>query len=422
VRLERGGRFLDLVLLGRRVVEREGVFGEGGNEREESFWTENRARAAFEARIASCRAEGWSEPNVLAVPDAPRNAELEAAVRADRSGEPHDVYADWLQGHGNPVGELVAVARALDRTADKDERSTLLRRVAALHDELGLASADDLRARWTWGLWRELVLENQTNANARARDDFAQRDVDAAALARHAFAQTVCCALVRLRIGMLGWDPEGDIPQVLAEAGRHAWAAELERLVLGPHDGTTPYAIGLVGDALSAFRGLRELVIASRDRGELSFGLVGIDLPVLERLELGHEGLSRLRWLELLDAKLPNLRMLRVAGAHDDRLRSADLAPLLAGTAFPRLLSLELPTSNIAGIARAIAESRLAAQLEKLDLYSAALDDEDARELARGAFPALKELRVGANRLTEEGSALLRRAFPGLEISGSQRD
>lgn len=46
---------------------------------------------------------------------AARNADLEAAIVADPEDEgPYLVYADWLQSHGDPRGELIVVQHALE--------------------------------------------------------------------------------------------------------------------------------------------------------------------------------------------------------------------------------------------------------------------------------------------------------------------
>jgi uncharacterized protein (TIGR02996 family) len=95
----------------------------------------------------------------------PRNPELERAVIETKSPDAYDVYADWLQSQGHPVGELIAVQRRFARTGDP----SLSARADALIEELDLPNEDFATYGLKWGLFDWLRVENQDD---QMDDDF----------------------------------------------------------------------------------------------------------------------------------------------------------------------------------------------------------------------------------------------------------
>lgn len=351
---------------------------------------------------------------------APREPALEAAVRADRTDPAaYDVYADWLEAHGNALGELIGLQRAL--ATKKDPAKT--KRAAALVRAHKLPIPKLMSVVWKWGFWDGLRLENN--------EDWMDDNFDALELAKFAFSHTACSALRELRIGILRWEHNAtDVPVVLAEAKRHAWAGDLESLVLGDVGRDIDMAhhvVGRVGAAISAaFPKLRHLKIHSSeqtwDGDKKTFGLAGLDLPLLEKLVIETISFSKQRAKELLAANLPKLTELELwigTPDYEGDAKLSSLVPLLAGTAFPNLTKLGICNAEFEGkLAREIHESPLARQLTELNLSKGTIEDADALLLASNArfFPKLGVLDVSDNYLTRDGINALKQGFKHVEL------
>lgn len=95
-----------------------------------------------------------------------------------------------------------------------------------------------------------------------------------------------------------------------------------------------------------------------------------------------------------------------------------DLEPLLGAKAFPHLKHLGLANAEFApDIAQALPKSKLAPQLESLDLSMGTLDDSHVAGLVAGvkAFKKLKSLDVRENFFTKAGIAQLQKALPNVD-------
>jgi uncharacterized protein (TIGR02996 family) len=368
------------------------------------------AQAAYATLVAAKLAEGYRDPAAQAAPpeaSAIRDASLEHALRADRDDRAaYAVYSDWLASHGNPLGEVMALA-----LADKKLSPKRL-------DALGLPGEKLATFGWRWGLWDWLRLENAA--------DWMDDAFDAPALARSVFAMAPCAALRELRLGVLRWDHNhDDVPAVLAEAANHAWARDLRSLHLGDVEDVdmAHHVIGVVGKPISkAFPKLRALILHSseqrwRGKGEKTFGLAGLDLPELESLTIETCSLSKTRAKELCAAKLPKLTKLELWFGMKDFDADAtlrDIAPILDANAFPHVTSLGLcNTEHACDLADALPNAKIAPQLVELDLSKGTLDDDAAETLASNAaaFPKLVRLDVSRSFLTSSAITRLARAF-----------
>jgi uncharacterized protein (TIGR02996 family) len=343
-----------------------------------------------------------------------RNDALEAAIRSNRDDPaPYLVYADWLQSRGNPLGELIVLQHA-----GKD--------ASAIVAGLALPEHDLAVYEWRWGLLRGVTLAN-------ARDHMAE-DFDAAAVARQVFAHPACAALERLHTGVLRWDYNHvDVPAVIAEAGRHVWAASLVTLRLGDLEDVdmAHHVIGDVGAAITAsFPGLRELILHSGDqswRGEgETFAFGGLALPALRALVIETCAMTGARLDQLRGAKLPVLDKLVLwfgSRRHDADYALEEIEPTVAR--FPTVTRLGLCNSEDADeLAAIVAGWPIAKQLVALDLSMGTMSDDGARALAAvaAAFPKLAELNVGENHLTDEGIDALRAAYPFVSADDQKED
>ncbi|MDQ3300569.1 MAG: TIGR02996 domain-containing protein [Myxococcota bacterium] len=355
------------------------------------------------------------------------NPVLEAAIRHDRTDPaPYLVYADWLQSAGHPLGELIVLQHALDKAPDPAKQA----RADEIIKGLDLPSPKLATFGWRRGLWSWLRLENQ--------EDWMNEEFDAVALARTLFASPACAVLEELRIGILRWDANAvDVPAVVAEAANHAWAPGLTRLHLGDVASDIDMAhhvVGDVGEIVSrVFPNLVSLKLHSGNqewRGDgVTFGVAGITLPALVELVVETCSLSSERAQAIAAARTPNLERLELWFGSDNEgadASTADIRGILDGQLFPKLRQLGLRNAEIADeLAAALPAARIAARLESLDLSMGTLGDEAAIELAAqgAAFPALRQLSVDDNYLTEEALTALRAGFPRTTIiSNSQKE
>lgn len=105
---------------GKVLDVRWGRLGTKGQAKRHACASATEAKQLHDRLVAQKRAKGYRDPNgkapVAAAAPAARDPELEAAIRADRDDPgPYEVYADWLQSQGNPLGELIMLQRALDK-------------------------------------------------------------------------------------------------------------------------------------------------------------------------------------------------------------------------------------------------------------------------------------------------------------------
>ena len=349
----------------------------------------------------------------------PTNPTLEASLRENKDDSgPFMVYADWLEAQGSAVGELVALAAALEQRTDASKQQ----RVAELERQLGLPTEDFARWGYRHGFWRWLRFENAS--------DWMDDSFDAVAFAHKVFATPLCAALDELRLGVLRWDHNStDVPAVLAAAADHGWAGSLARLHLGDVENVdlAHHAVGVVGAAISrAFPRLRWLKIHSgaqdwRGDGE-TLDFAELALPKLETLIVETCAMTQPRLAGLLAGKLPAMTKLELwfgSSEFDAGATAADLAPLLDGKVFDAVTDLGLRNLDFMDdLVDRLGASNLAPRLVRLDLSKGTLDDASAARLAAHAkrFTALRTLDVDDSFLTADGVGMLASAFAGAEV------
>lgn len=353
-----------------------------------------------------------------------RNPELEARIIGTRGGSDYDVYADWLQTAGNPIGELIAVQRKLEGGRDHQ----LLKAQNDLIKSLGLPPKDHATYGFRWGLFDWVRIEN-----SRWTDD----SFEATSIARQLFDTPLAAGLRELRTGVLRWSHNHvDVPAVLDEAARHPFARGVERLHLGDVGDSVDmahHAIGDVGRRVSAaFPNLRELTLHSGEQpynGPNTFEIDGLDLPALETLTIETCSLSKKRLRALFEANLPKVEWLSLwFGSIDYGADTTvdDLLPLLDGQVFSNVTELGLRNAEFTNdIAAALPASDVAKRVMGLDLSMGTLDDAGAALLADGAkaFEMLVRLDVRDNFLTAEGIRRLRTAFgEGALLADDQKE
>jgi len=98
----------------------------------------------------------------------PTREELEGAILSDPGdSEAYRVYGDWLEGQGDPRGELISLALKIDEGGGSDGalmqlRDAHLRRNKGLQPQLGMWNA---HYRWRWGFIEEVELDDPSVAD-----------------------------------------------------------------------------------------------------------------------------------------------------------------------------------------------------------------------------------------------------------------
>ncbi|MCF2525685.1 STM4015 family protein [Yinghuangia soli] len=141
---------------------------------------------------------------------------------------------------------------------------------------------------------------------------------------------------------------------------------------------------GDLGDLIEAYPGLEELTV----RGAEGLVFPARTHPNLRSLRLQSGGMPSEVVRAVAAGSFPELRELEIwfgLAAYGGTARIADLAPILAGTALPKLSRLGLMDSPAQDeIASAVASAPVVAQLRELDLSMGTLGDEGAEALLAG--------------------------------------
>ena len=173
------------------------------------------------------------------------------------------------------------------------------------------------------------------------------------------------------------------------------------------HANKTAQANKLLAREPAHFFGLPNLESLTLRSGTMKIGK--IDLPKLHELRVISGGFDPASLADICKAKWPRLETLDLQLGRDAKWTVKHLANLFAATAFPRLRYLGLGNATITDdICRAIVGTKIAAQLEVLDLTKGTMGDEGAGALAAGKFPKLHTLKVSENYLTRRGLAALK--------------
>jgi uncharacterized protein (TIGR02996 family) len=345
--------------------------------------------------ISGKKTEGYLE--VEEVPEVEGNPELEKAIAADPdSTQPYLVYADWLQAHGDPRGELIVVQHDLHGApaAKREElearaRALIQRHSVHLLGELApLADGDAGDLEWRLGFLRAARIRN-------AEED----------LVRGFLGHRSALALRRLALG--GRDEARDLePAISVLCERDGARPPLLELAIGPEaepadeldeyermvEGAVP-SIGSLSPLWRVYPGLSCLRVRGADA---TFG--AISAPELTTLELDL-AISPTNVLELGRAKLPKIERLEIAfrngsvqgeeSAFDWILRLGRLRDLAFRSAF-----------HTNPFVAKLAASPVAERLVSLDLSDGSLDDAGAAPLlAAGSFPKLERLDLSRNVL-----------------------
>jgi uncharacterized protein (TIGR02996 family) len=430
-------KFWEIKLSGASFTTTYGKLGASGQTTIKTFSSAAEAKKAHDKLIAEKVKKGYvlagkgAKPAASAPASAARNPELEAAIEAD----PYDttaysVLGDWLQGQGDPRGELIALQLA---GKDKQARALIQQQadyfLGALADHQ-ITHDDDRRPafEWRYGYIHGLRLSH----NEYADETFEGRLVEILELVlRHPSGRF----LTEITFGFNG-DPNDDDLQDLIDLLAKRAPPTIRKLHLGDYkyaggglvgqggDDTeiSWYSIGNLGKLWKAVPGLRTLI--TQGGGGLSLGK--IDLPNLAHAEFRTGGLEKANARAIATAAIPRIERLDIwygddSYGGDATIKEVEL--LLGRTDLPKLRHLGLMNSEFADqLPEVLARSRLLPQLRELDLSMGTMTDEGARAIAqhRDAFKHLDRLNVSLNYLSKAGVAALKGVAKNLE-AGKQR-
>jgi uncharacterized protein (TIGR02996 family) len=346
-----------------------------------------------------------------------RDPKLEDAIAADLDApEAYLVYADWLQAQGDPRGELVVLQHAKKPLAGAE--------LVERHKEhfFGpLANAQRMLSRfpfdplgrdttWRWGYLEALWIGR--------KDEKEKPNVDEALLL---FLDHPTCRFLRhLTVGIVTYEENGY--DEVAKAIGAQLRPTLESVILGDFFSDETELnwshMGDVSPMYAAVPNLRSLTLRS---GSMHLGT--IDLPKLEELVIITGGFDGGSLASICNARWPMLHTLSIQLGSEHTFEHAELAPIFEAAVFSRVTTLGLGNANgTDDLCRWLVESKIAEQLEVLDLSKGTMGDEGARALASGRFPRLKTLDVSENWITEEGLAVLANVAPEVHSAGQRDD
>jgi uncharacterized protein (TIGR02996 family) len=413
---EQSLKFWNIALQGQRFTVRFGKVGTAGQTQTKDFQDEAKAKSEHDKLVAEKLGKDYVETTTAAPArpsDAVREA-LEAAIRDDPDDvAAHAVLADYLQEHGDPRGELIAVQLALEdpkhsaaqRKKLREQESKLflahrrewLGPILEYAEDSGLLSErqTSFRRGWLWALKLD---------SGGGDDEYARlfQALAAAPQARFLHDLTIDRA------------PEDSL-KVLAKA---AFAPSLRKLQVGEEQGYTHTGGAGLAALVSAFPRLESLLVYAHLREDDAARLFAAPLPALRELEVC------CTWHYPLDvlANNPTLTRLRrilffphmIEGGPGAYLNAGGLRALGASKHLTALAELTFKLWDGGDAAAdALVETGLLFRLERLDLTPGNLTDAGAQTLARALASRPHRLRfldLSANAVTPAGLDTLRAA------------
>jgi uncharacterized protein (TIGR02996 family) len=386
-----------------------GAIGSNGRAKQQDFTSHLDCQEFIATEIAKRTKEGFEEvvPEIVQQQSVPRvdpPPELLARVReAPDDDEPRRVYADWLQQHGDPLGELIALQLEIARSPAPSK---------TLRDREGNLLAD-VRRRWLTGIAFDVTFArgfiDAVKVDVPYERALLDRVVEVAPLIR-----TLIFANPRDHLAwqyMRPWELAS--PETLRRfsgiwMGGFEIAAGLETLLHLdlPHlDRLGLRAMQLVPSQTKPLRDRAwvELDLHANSLGSRGLGMIlDGNCAKLRSLGIGSNDIMNAGLQFLALAKLPVLERLSVRRS---KLTSTGL-PLLAS--LPALATLDLSCNPIGNRF----DFALTA-LRELDVGETELDDDGLRALLRAFGPQLVSLDIGSNRVADP-AVLLEAELPAL--------
>jgi uncharacterized protein (TIGR02996 family) len=420
-------KFWNITLLGKRFTVRFGKVGTAGQTQTKEFKDEARAKKEHDKLIAEKLGKDYVETTPAAPPggsDSVREA-LEAAIRDDPDDlAAHSALADYLQEHGDPRGEFIAVQLALeDPRRSAAQRQTLRQQEQKLffaHGREWLGpTLDAAGCRWD-------AASTQGGSTSFRRGWLWALSVESGDDDEYARVFQALTATPEARfLHDLTIEREPDVSlQVLARA---TFAPFLRRLHLGEQQDYTHTGGAGLAVLVSACPRLESLLVYAHLQQADAARLFAASMPALRELEVC------CTWHYPLDVlannpTLTRLRRIRFYPHMRERwdaayLNAAGLRKLGASKHLTALADLTFEMWDGADAAAdALVETGLLFRLERLDLGLGNLTDDGARTLAGGLASRPHRLRfldLSYNAVTPAGLDALRATGVEVVCTGS---
>ena len=338
---------------------------------------------------------------------AASNPSLEKKIAADpTSVDEYLVYADWLQGEGDPRGELIVLHhKKMAKKAKKlieDEAGHFFGPLAEYRDML-----DELE--WFMGFIKSAKVlttyerapgfgdKGKTIPYEEVLADFL--DLPSARFIQH------------LKLGIESFDGNsyGGAAKIIAKRK----LPTLKSLYVGDfHSEETELNWSHTGDVSPIWKAAPNLEEVTLRSGGVEPGK--INLAKLRSLSVISGGTSNKAIKDIAASKCPKLETLSLQIGQELKGKTLveDLRPILTGKSFPKLTSLGLSNNKWADeVCAALPKAKVLPKLKRLDLSKGTMSDAGAEHLASNAdrFAHLEELDVSENYLTDAGIKALKK-------------
>jgi len=435
-------KFWEILVEGTEVKTRYGKIGTAGQETVKEHDSRSEAFKEYDRLVTEKTKKGYREQSAGGDGGAAggaRNPDLEKAIEADPDdAQAYSVLGDWLEGQGDPRGELIALQLA---NKDKQAKALIQKQadyfLGALADHQKTHDGDDRPAlEWKYGFIHGLRLSHNHYADEAFEGSLAEvLDL----VLRHPSGRF----LAEIAFGFNNDPNEGDLQDLIDILVKRA-PPTIRKLHFGDYkyagggligqggDDTeiSWYSIGNLGKLWKAVPGLRVLITQggsseSAMAGGLQLGK--IELPNLAHAEFRTGGLEKANARAIATAAFPNIEHLDIWYGDDSYGGDAtikDVELLLGRSDLPRLRHLGLMNSQFADeLPEALVRSKLLPQLRELDLSMGCMTDAGARALAanKGAFQHLDKLSVSLNYIPKAAAVALKGVAKTVD-AGKQRD
>ncbi|MFT3710963.1 MAG: WGR domain-containing protein [Archangium sp.] len=388
-------KFWEVKVEGEQQIIRFGKIGTAGQTKEKDFDSAGEAKADTKKLIAEKTGKGYTE--VGGKPKAEGNPQLEAAILKDLDNSaPYLVYADWLQGKGDPLGELIVMQSNKSASAKahlKKHAETFLGPLANFPSD---KHGKGYEIEWQFGFMKELTIRWETFGYDSEDDP----NGDLSAILELPTAKF----LQKLTLGPCAGEDEHTFEGCI-EAIAEKKPSTLRELYLG-NVGDWDISSTFTGDFSDIAPVLPNLERLTLRSGNITIGK-NVSLPNLKELTIETGGFAKSDLKELIAIKAPNLEKLHIWFGDDNYGGDCDLKSaqsIIDGTAFPKVTDLGIMNCAFVGdAAAALAKGKFLAKLKRLDLSMGCLADKDIDVMvaAKAAFAHLDYLNLDDNALTD---------------------
>ncbi len=433
-------KFWEVVVEGNAFTVRYGKVGTEGQTQTKTYKDEAKAAAEAEKKVVEKTKKGYVEVAVAggdaakpsaATKEGARNRELELAIAAAPDDpQAWSVYADWLQGQGDPWGERLSlgIAHASAKAAEKAKLKKAIDKLEEAQRETlfgkGLAKlmkADDFdevaKLDWQYGF----IVGIRT-----AAPEFEWDGTGADTILRAVVKSPAARLLRSVRLGLIDFDGEGDMSKGIDALSKSGTLEAMRELFIGDFDSEESeiswVEAGDMDKLLTVMPKLRSL----RVRGAaIGFGKQ-LEHAELESLTVETGGLPAAAVKTLAKCRLPNLRRMEVWFGQKNYGAGGTiklLEPLFGGEGLPKLTHLGLMNAEFEDeIAIRLIKSPLLAQLETLDLSMGTLRDVGGQAIlaAVDSFKHLQKLDLSHHYMSEATTKALQKAL-GKRVDVSRR-